>query len=244
MIKLRKLALSTVLNIAILIGLAVFSATINTAIADGGGHLWFYSQDPDTLPGPQPLPDPQIHDPKYIDTHSDPWLLQSVVIPSANWETPFTIWLGCHKFESLNTKLVVSINKDAFSVINEIKINETTLSTWQTSGSPPGCLAPHGVFNSAEFYGYAEIDVGNLYSPPNTPYKTAITISITLKEGVEIPANAKIHFDAYGKTNDGRCIFNPYSHDSTFVIPEPPTMFAIITSLLALTFYSYKRKKH
>jgi hypothetical protein len=49
------------------------------AFANGGGHLWFYSQDPSTLPGPQPLPDPQLYDPNYVASSPDPWLADDMV---------------------------------------------------------------------------------------------------------------------------------------------------------------------
>jgi len=227
----------------------VCTLATSPVLAEGGGHLWFYSQDPDTLPGPQPLPNPQDYDPKYVDTDPDPWLLQSVVIPSADWETPFTIWLACAQFESIDTKLVVSINDAAEGVIETVTVTVDSTPTvldptsFDTSGVPPGCLAPHGVFNSAEFYGCAEADVGDLYAPPGSPYKTAITVDIDLKGGVVVPSDAKIHFDAYGYTEGQECIFSPYSHDSNFVIPEPATVLATTASLIALTLYAYKRKK-
>lgn len=232
-----------------LLMLMVISLTTTIALAQGGGHLWFYSQDPDTLLGPQPLPNPQDYDPKYVDTDPDPWLLQSVVIPSANWEAPFTIWLACAQFESIDTKLVVSINDAAEGVIDNIMVTIDSTPTvldptsFDTSGVSPGCLAPHGVFNSAEFYGYAEADVGDLYSPPDSPYKKKITVDINLKGGVEVPSDAKIHFDAYGHTLNDGCIFSPYSHDLTFVIPELATIVLTTGSFLAFALYAYKRKK-
>jgi len=227
--------------IAQLLGLAS-SVSVWPAFAAGGGHLWFYSQDPSTLPGPQPLPDPSVYDPKYVSSSPDSWLTESIVVPSGDWSTPFFIWLGCAQFESLNTKLVVSINDAAHSVIDSIIINGTTIGPWDTSGTPPASIAPHGVFNSAEFYGYANASLGNIYSPPDTPYVVAINVTIVLNGGT-IPADAKIHFDAFGYTEEGNFMFSPYSHDLDFVVPEPATIAIAATSLIALALYGLHRTK-
>jgi hypothetical protein len=207
------------------------------AIAAGGGHLWFYSQDPSTLPGPQPLPDPQAYDPNYVSSSSDPWLMESIVIPSSDWSAPFFTWLGCAQFNSTNTQLVVSINQAAHSVIDSIMINGTTIEPWDTSGTPPAELAPHGVFNSAEFYGYANASLGNIYEPPYTPYVVAINVTIVLKEGATVPSDAKIHFDAFGYTEEGSFMFSPYSHDLNFAVPEPATIALTAGSFLAFALY-------
>jgi len=229
-------------SLAVLVLVLAISMTTTTTLADGGGHLWFYSQDPDTLLAPQPLPNPQDYDPNYLGTDPDPWLAESIVVPSSEWETPFSIWLGCAQFESLDTKLVVSINDAAFGVIAKIEVYGVEITSWDTSGNPPGPLAPHGVFNSAEFYGCAEVLIEDLHSPPGSPYAVEIEVKITLSGTV--PEDAKIHFDAYGKTERGGWIFSPYSHDFTFVIPEIGTIFLAAASFSALALYALKRRKY
>lgn len=211
--------------------------------ADGGGHLWFYSVDPGTLNPPDPLPDPQIYDPNYVGVSSDTWTTESIV-PTGDWETPFSIWLGCAQFESLKTILVISINDAAFAAIDTIKVNGLTLGTWDTDPDDFP-LPPHGVANSAEWYGYANftgLTPADLYSPPGTPYKTEITIDIDLKPDADV-SEAKIHFDALGYTETGARIFSPFSHDLNFVVPEPATVLAAASSMLALGTYAYKRRK-
>jgi hypothetical protein len=217
--------------------LTLMSAKV--AYANGGGHLWFYSQDPDTLPGPQPLPDPQDYDPNYVGTNPDPWITESIV-PTGDWHE-FHLWLACAQFESLDTMLVVSINDAAEGVIDGITVNGIPLGPWDTSGVPPGCLAPHGVFNSAEFYGCAEVNVGDLYSPPGIPYVIEIVVDIQLSGPV--PSEAKIHFDAYGLTANEDWIFSPYSHDFTFRIPEyfAGTILGLASSIAALAVFKHKR---
>jgi len=222
------------------IAILVLTVMITPVLASGqgnggGGHLWFYSQDPGNLP----LPNPETWDPKYVETSSDPWLDKSIVIPSSDWDTPFTIWLGCAKFESLNTKLVISINEAAKDAIQSITINGSPITSWQLG--KPSALAPHGIFNSAEFAGYAEVLLGDLYSYTD-PYKKEITVDITLKPDADL-SKAKIHFDAYGQTEDGGLIFSPYSHDLTFVVPEPATIILMASPLLAFGLYAYKRRK-
>jgi hypothetical protein len=217
--------------------LAVVMLTVTLAtpvLAQGGGHLWFYSQDP-----PWPMQNPENWDPKYVESNPDPWLSESIVIPSGDWETPFTIWLACAKFESINTKLVISINDAASNAIEEIKVNGTVIGDWH-SGSHP-YLSQHGVFNSPEFHGYAEVNVGDLYNN-STHYKVAIEIEIELKEDADL-TNAKVHFDAYGFTMEGRLIFSPYSHDLNFVIPELATVLIASASLTAFGIYAYRRKR-
>ena len=220
----------------ILATLLLAVALITPVLAQGGGHLWFYSQDP----GDPPLPNPQDWDPNYVNSDPNPWLDESIVITSGDWDTPFTIWLACAQFESLDTMLVVSINDAAFEAIDSITVNGIPLEPW-TDGTPVA-LAPHGVFNSAEFYGYDEVNVGDLYSPPGTPFKVAIVVDIDLNEGADL-SNAKIHFDAYGYTNTGGIIFSPYSHDTTFVVPEPATIIMMASALGAFGIYAYKRKR-
>lgn len=230
----------SILKIMPILATLLLAATLITPVlAKGGpqgGHLWFYSQDP----GDAPLPNPEDWDPNYVDADPDPWLDESIVISSGDWETPFTIWLACAQFESLNTMLVVSINDAAYEAINSITVNGIPLGPW-TDGTP-SALAPHDVFKSAEFYGYDEVNMGNLYSPPRTPFKVAIVVDIDLKEGADM-SDAKIHFDAYGYTNTGGIIFSPYSHDATFVVPEPATIIAITSALGAFGAFAYKRKR-
>jgi len=234
------------ISLAMAVLVLAISLATTTTLADGGGHLWFYSQDPDTLPGPQPLPNPEDYDPKYVGTDPDPWQTESIVIPpDGDWETPFSIWLACAQFESLDTMLVVSINNAAATGIETIDINGELLdpddpSQWDTSGVPPGCLAPHGVFNSAEFYGYYEVPVGDLYSPPGSPYAIEIEVEIVLNDGA--PEGMKIHFDAYGHTEKEKCIFSPYSHDLT-IVPELGTILLAAASFGALGLYALKRRK-
>lgn len=209
--------------------------------AGGGGHLWFYSQDPGTLNPPDLLPNPQDYDPNYIGSDSDAWLTESIV-PMGDWETPFSIWLGCAQFESLGTKLVISINDAAYAAISAIDVEGNPVGSWNTDdGDFP--LPPHGVANSAEWYGFAEANLGDLYSPPDTPYKIEINIDIDLNPGADL-SEAKIHFDAYGYTESQELIFSPFSHDSTFIVPEPATIFATTGSILALLgLYLHKRRK-
>jgi hypothetical protein len=231
------------LGIAVLL-LALLAAPV---MADGGGHLWFFSEDPGSivwanpnkLPNPAPDAGDSYVDPNYISANSDPWLTESIVILSNNWETPFSIWLGCAQFESKDTMLVVSINEAAFTAINTIEINRVPISSWTKATHAQ--LAPHGVFMSADFHGYAEISVGDLYSPPGSPYAVEITVEITLNEGADI-SEAKIHFDAYGYTETGALVTSPYSHDLTFYVPEAATIIAT-TSLAAFGIYAYKRRK-
>lgn len=239
-------------SLALVVIILAISLATTTTSARGGGHLWFYSQDPDTLPGPQPLPNPQDYDPSWVGSDPDPWLEESIVIPpDGDWETAFSFWLACAQFESFNTMLVVSINDAAYAAIDSIEIQSDqmgtaqTLGPWDTSGVPPGCLAPHGVFNSAEFYGYAEVDIGDLDSPPDTPYKIEITVDIDLNGDLDGDSaeGMKIHFDAYGVTDDGKCIFSPYSHDLT-VIPELGTILLAAASFSAFALYALKRRKY
>jgi len=224
--------------------LLILTLLVTPVNAQAGGHLWFYSQDPDTLswPNPNQLPNPEDVDPKYVDAHPDEWLSESIIVSPDEWETPFSIWLACAQFESLNTKVVVSINEAAFTAIESITINENQISSWMTG--IPSALAPHGVFNSAEFHGYTEVDVGNLYSPTDSPYKVEIEIQIDLKEGADL-SDAKIHFDAYGSTERGGVIFSPYSHDATlFVVPEGYTVLLVSAPLFAFALYAYKHRRN
>jgi hypothetical protein len=231
----------------LVIAVLLLTMLASPVMANGGGHLWFYSEDPESivwtdankLPNPAPDSDDGYVDPNYVSSNSDPWLKESIVISSSDWETPFSIWLGCAKFESKNTMLVVSVNEAAFAAIDTIKINGLSLSSW--TKATPTQLAPHGVFMSDEFHGYAEVPLGDLYSPPATPYAVEITVEITLKAGADI-SGAKIHFDAYGYTETGAVITSPYSHDLTFHVPEAATIIAA-TSLVGFGIYAYKRKK-
>jgi hypothetical protein len=227
--------------VKIMLPLAIFLlalSLVSPVFADGGSHLWFYSQDPDTIPGPQPLPNPQDYDPNWIGSTGDPWVDESIV-PPTDPGTPYTIYLGCKKFESLGTTLVVSINDVAAAALGTIKINGNVIENWIVVGMPAE-LSPHGVFNSAEFYGYALVPLGDLYSPPDARYKVSIVVEIDLESHA---GDAKIHFDAYGHTVGGSLMKNPYSHDLTFVVPEPATIFMTLTSVSALGIYAYKRRK-
>lgn len=211
--------------------------SVSSVFAAGGAHLWFYSVDPS---GEASLPNPDPWDPNYQGVSADPWVTESVLVNSGDWDTPFSIWLGCAQFESLNTMLVIIINDAAAGAIESI--NGVDVSLFTTSSSHP-VLSPHGVFNSAEFYGYTEVPVGNLYSLPGSPHVAEITIDIELKSGAEIPEDAKIHFDAYGYTEEGSIMKNPYSHDYTFVVPELGVVLLLGASFIALGLFAVKHKK-
>ena len=227
----------------ILVSLLLLFAVVSPVFADGGGHLWFYSQDPDTISGPQPLPNPQDYDPAWSGTNADPWLSEGGII-MGDWESPFSIWLGCAQFESLNTMVVISINDAAYAAISSIMVNGVPITSW--SSGIPSALSPHGVFNSAEFYGYAEVNVGNLEEPGPTsiyPYKVEIVVDIDLVPSADLDG-AKIHFDAYGYTEEGSIMFSPYSHDSTFMVPEAAPLVLAGISIAGLGLYGWRRKKN
>lgn len=232
-------------GLAILV-LSVILVSVNTVKAAGGGHLWFYSEEPfQGLDGK--LPD-ITSDPNYQGPDPDPWLSESIVIPLVNG--PTSIWLACAQFESTDTKVVVSINEAAHQGLAGITVNvggnSYPISSWVEDPTgltkPEGPLAGHGVLNSDEFFGYYEVPVGYLDSQdPPGPYKVEIEVVITL--GPDPPGDMKIHFDAYGTTATGRLIFSPYSHDSTFLIPEGNTILLLAASFSALALYMLKRNR-
>jgi hypothetical protein len=224
---------------------AVFLMTILAVpVFATGAHLWFYSVDPSTLPGGYPpLVDPDPNDPNYIIADPDPWLVDSVVVLSGDWDTPFSIWLGNadSQDDCYDTMLVISINDAAAPGISGIMVNGAPVGAWDTSEANFP-LPPHGVANSAEWYGFVEVNVGDI---PSGGY-IEITIDIDLNTDL---TGAKIHYDAYGWSDAGHTaedrpdITNPFSHDYTFVIPEAATVLAVSASMLALGAYAYKRKK-
>ena len=231
-----------ILVAAFLVALLALSPALKVAFSEelDPAVLWFYSVDP-----PPSLPDPQTWDPNYVGFNPDPWIAESIVV-SGKWSEPFSMWLACHQFESLETKLVVSVNLDAKAAIDYVNVTtpavDATITSWSLGG-PPGPLAPHGVFNSAEFGGYAEVMVGDLYSPPATPFKAKIDITIKLKEGATITPEMKIHFDAYGHTADDKPTTSPYSHDFTFVVPEPATIAMVAASFAGFALFAVKHRK-
>jgi len=207
-----------------------------------GAHLWFYSVDPATLNPPDPLPDPMDYDPNYIDTSADGWITESVVI-KGDWKAPFSIWLGNRDTSdtSYDTTLIISINDATAVAINGLSVNGNPVGTWNTiEANFP--LPPHGVSNSAEWYGFVEVDLGTLAAGS----KIEITVDIALNPNADIEAS-KIHFDACGfstpEHGDRADMTSPFSHDGTFVVPEPATIVLAGSSLLAFGTYAYKRKK-
>jgi hypothetical protein len=210
-----------------------------------GAHLWFYSVDPATLPGGYPpLVNPDPNDPNYVGTNSDPWLEDSVVVPNGDWESQYSIWLGNADPQDncYDTMLVISVNDAAAAAIFNITVNGSPIGAWDTSAANFP-LPPHGVANSAEWYGFVEVNVGDILSGEYIE----ITIDIDLNTDL---TGAKIHYDAYGwsteeHSTDPRTadITSPFSHDYTFIVPEVATIFAVASSLVALGTYAYKRKK-
>src|SRR4030067_2084842 len=83
-------------------------------------NLWFYSYDP--IPSGNVLPDPQVSDPNYVGPDANPWLTESIVINSADWSSPLSIWLACHQFNSLDTVLVISVTQAALSAISQVTV--------------------------------------------------------------------------------------------------------------------------
>jgi len=206
-----------------------------------GAHLWFYSVDPATINPPDPLPDPEDYDPSYVDSSANGWLIESTVI-QGDWETPFSIWLGNadNSDTSFDTTLVISVNDVAANAIVGIAVEGNPVGAWDiVEANFP--LPPHGVSNSAEWYGFVIYNLGDLASGG----KIEINIDITLNQS--IPEGAKLHFDAFGlateEHGDKPNMTSPFSHDGTFVVPEATTILAITSSMLALGTYAYKRRK-
>jgi hypothetical protein len=213
-----------------------------------GAHLWFYSVDPSTLTGYPPLVNPDPNDPNYVGVTADPWTTESVVVVSGDWDTPFNLWIGNAdpQDDCYDTTLVISINDAAHDAISGITVTPGGAVTWDTNAANFP-LPPHGISNSAEFYAFGKVIVGDIASDGYMQ----ITIDIT-PNGGDLD-EAKIHFDAYGWSEDpGEVgagdpqnidITSPFSHDSTFIVPEATTILAVSASLLALGAYAYKRKK-
>jgi hypothetical protein len=163
---------------------------------------------------------------------------------SGDWDTPFSLWIGNAdpQDDCYDTTLVISVNDAAAAAIAGITVTPGgAVGAWDTvvANFP---LPSHGISNSAEYHGFAEAIVGYIASGSYMQ----ITIDITLNADPVLD-EAKIHFDAYGWSErdhtGGYDIFSPFSHDSTFVIPEVATIFAAGSSLIALGTYAYKRRK-
>lgn len=237
------------LVVALLLFALLTAPVLAPQVPDGNGgqgaHLWFYSVDPVTI-GYPPLPNPETADPNYVSADPDPWLTESVVVPSGDWETPFNIWLGNHapRDTSYDTIVLISYNVAAAAAIDDMSVASTSFDL--TPSDPADFpLPPHGISNSAEWYGFQVALVGNI---PSGGY-IGIPIDIDLNPGADL-SEAKIHFDAIGWSTeehpadlDTYNIFSPFSHDSTFVIPEPATIALAASSLVALGTYAYKRRK-
>ena len=247
---------SNILKICTLIAASLLVTLFAAPVyAQSAGKLWFYSVDPPIISGKIANPDGSDGwtDPNYLGTDPDDWLKEGVVYPQGNWDAPYDLWVGLHGgTKSYDTTLVISINDAAASAITSITVTpdggvaQVVLIGAFSNVDPTGPSYPisaHGVFNSAEWAGYAEVIVGDIDS------ETALKITIDIDLGGVVPEEAKIHFDAYGWTIEDHgdastaTITSPYSHDYTFVVPEVATVFAAGSSLVALGTYAYKRRK-
>ena len=143
------------------------------------------------------------------------------MIKSIDWESfvgldeyiEFNFWLVVTNSDSHNTKVVISINNAAALGISELWVDTTEITSWTTSAHP--ILAPHGVFNSAEFFGYYEYDVGTLVQTDKggqNPVCAPIQLHFKVKLNEEATNDIKIHLDDYGCEGAG-----PYSHDATIL---------------------------
>jgi hypothetical protein len=219
-----------------------------------GAHLWFYSVDPATLPDWTGTIDgsvnPQDDDPNYVGADPDPWLTESVVMLEGDWETPFSIWLGNADPQdtSYTTIVIISFNDAAAAAIDDMSVQSPGYGTgFDIMPSDPADfpLPPHGVSNDADWYGFMWAQVGDLASGSYVK----IDIDIHLYPGADV-SEAKIHFDAIGWSTEQHStdfttadITSPFSHDYTFIVPEPATIALAASSLIALGAYAYKRKK-
>jgi len=211
-----------------------------------GAHLWFYSVEP-TIP----LPDPETWDPNYSGPNADGWLNEGVVIQVGDW-TSLSAWIGNsdNHDTSYDTTLVISVNEEAADGIDSMTVNGFAVPSWDTDDEHFP-MPPHAPIGSEGWYGFAEVNVGNI--APGA--KLELTFATTLNPGADME-DARIHLDAYGwNTGDHDPsgpfptawpfpLFAPFSHDTTFIIPEPATIFLVAASLTALGIYTYKRKKY
>ena len=208
----------------------------------GSAKYWFYVEEPSYA-----FYDPEAG-PNYVGEVSDDWVTDSVV-QSINWESfagtgvkaDFSFWMVVTNSESQNTKVVISINDAVYDGIDGIWVNGIEITAWTTDSHP--ILPSHGVFNSAEFYGYYELDIGYLAETMKggqNPLVISIEINIEVKVNEDATNDMKIHLDAYGCEGSG-----PYSHDAiaTYWPKIPPllvnevafgTIAAIVAGVAAL----------
>ena len=103
--------------------------------------------------------------------------------------------------------------------------------------------SPHGISNSLEWAGFFDVLLGGEDIDPEAALKVTIDIAL----GGAVPEGAKIHFDAHGYDTDGGSgdgdYKNPYSHDFTFVVPEPATIALMGSLFAAFGLFAYKRRK-
>lgn len=220
----------------ILTGLLVLAMLSGTVFATGA-HLWFYSVEP-----PIPLPDPETWDPNYSGINPDGWLNEGAVIQVGDW-TSFSCWIGnadSHD-DCYDTMIVISVNTEAAAGIASMTLNGIPVPAWDTDdGNFP--LPPHAPIGAEGWYGFAEVNVLTIDSGG----KLELTFVATLNPGADMEA-ARIHLDAYGWTSEEHSgkynIFSPFSHDFTFVVPEPATILLMGSLFGALGLYALKRRK-
>ena len=168
----------------------------------------------------------------YVDLNSDPWLNQTWVIGSGDFE-----------LEIINTStqdpiydimLVLSIPYNSPDTGWSFTLGGETFnySDFDQDGLHP-IIAPHGIFANVDGAKWTEYEVGNI----------GISDSTKLAFSGTAPDGAYIHFDAFGNNAAGEPVFhNPYSKDFT-VTPEPMSLVLYGLGGLPIAVHLLRRRK-
>lgn len=216
--------------------------------AAGSNHGGYSRQSGNQCNGVQGQLQLEIVGGTYIGSHSDPWLNESWVTSSSDFQLNISYHRNGASEDIEGIYLIIAVNKkpdDDFIV----KINDRKLDDWERINSHKvkvcGGIPPHGIYNGDDvWYTKHEIEFEkhDKFSPGEY---VLVNVNITPKDSV------KVHFDAVGCEDSGSCgcevvVFVPPSHDATYYhsypIPEFPSIIFPIMLLFGAVLIGLRNR--